>query len=226
METIVGDGFMSEYKKASPDNTTVIICCAGMGTRLGIGTTKALVDTCGVPLIIRELQLLNDFDDIRIVVGYQAEKLLQIVNSYRSDIMYVFNYQYETTGVADSLRKALLGAREYVICLDGDTLINPTDFKLFVNSENECIAVSSITSAEPIKAVVKNNKVEKLSKNFGTMQWSGIAKVQSCKLSETSSHVYDLLNEILPMDYVKIDTREIDTPEDYENAIEWMKTIL
>ena len=29
------------------DNTTIIICCAGMGTRLGIGTTKALIDVGG-----------------------------------------------------------------------------------------------------------------------------------------------------------------------------------
>ena len=33
-------------------DVTVIICCAGMGTRLGIGTTKALVDVGGEPLII------------------------------------------------------------------------------------------------------------------------------------------------------------------------------
>ena len=43
----------------SPKNTTVIICCAGMGTRLGIGTTKALIDIEGKPLIIRLLEQLN-----------------------------------------------------------------------------------------------------------------------------------------------------------------------
>lgn len=40
-------------------DVTVIICCAGMGTRLGIGTTKALVDVGGEPLIIRQLKLLD-----------------------------------------------------------------------------------------------------------------------------------------------------------------------
>ena len=54
-------------KGLQSDKTTVIICCAGMGTRLGIGTTKALVDICGVPLIIRQLELLKEFDDIRIL---------------------------------------------------------------------------------------------------------------------------------------------------------------
>ena len=108
---------------------TVIICCAGMGTRLGIGTTKALVDIAGEPLIIRELKLLREFDDIRVVVGFDAERVISVVKQFRSDIMFVCNYEYEHNGPADSVKKALLGARKYVITLDGDTVINPDDFK-------------------------------------------------------------------------------------------------
>ena len=52
---------------------TVIISCAGMGNRLGLGTTKALLEVEGEPLIIRHLKMLQDEHDIRIVVGYQAE---------------------------------------------------------------------------------------------------------------------------------------------------------
>ena len=73
---------------------TVVICAAGMGTRLGIGTTKALVHVCGKPLIIRQLELLNDYDDVRIVLGYQADKVMEVVNKYRKDIMFAFNYDY------------------------------------------------------------------------------------------------------------------------------------
>ena len=51
------------------NDVSVVICCAGMGTRLGIGTTKALVNVCGIPLIVRQLELLKDYSDIRIVVG-------------------------------------------------------------------------------------------------------------------------------------------------------------
>ena len=66
---------------------TIVISCAGMGTRLGIGTTKALIDIEGKPLILRQLELLKDFDDIRIVVGYQMEKVIEVVNNYRKDIL-------------------------------------------------------------------------------------------------------------------------------------------
>lgn len=214
---------MGESMKAVPRNTTVVICCAGMGTRLGIRTTKALVDICGVPLIIRQLKLLKDYDDIRIVVGYQADRLIEAVNTYRKDIVYAFNYQYETTGVADSMRKGLLGARDYVIILDGDTLENPDDFQKFLDCERECVVLSEITSAEPVKAIVEGRNLLQLSKNVGTLQWPGMAKIKRERLTSPSPHVYHVLNEIMPLEYMTIRTREIDTPEDYEQAIEWFE---
>ena len=207
--------------EALPKNTTVVICCAGMGTRLGIGATKALVDVCGQPLIIHQLKLLKQYDDIRIVVGYQAERLIEVVNQYRKDIMFVFNYDYKTTGVADSLRKALLGARDYIITLEGDTIMDEEDFSHFLNCPREVIAVSELTSAEPVRACVRENQVTKLSKTEGTAQWSGISKVRTDRLRSESSHVYEVLNELLPMEIVKIQMREIDTPDDYDRAVEW-----
>ena len=58
---------------------TVIISCAGMGNRLGLGTTKALVEVEGKPLIMHHLEKLKDESDIRVVVGYQAEKVINVV---------------------------------------------------------------------------------------------------------------------------------------------------
>ena len=62
-------------------NKTVVISCAGMGTRLGIGSTKALVDICGKPMIIRQLEMLDEVEDVRIVVGYQAEKVIEVAKA-------------------------------------------------------------------------------------------------------------------------------------------------
>lgn len=209
---------MTEFRT---DNTTVIICCAGMGTRLGIGTTKALVDIDGMPLIIRQLELLRNFNDIRIVVGFQAERLIEIVKSYRKDVMFAFNYQYETTGVADSLRKGLIGARENILSLDGDILINPDDFGAFIATPGDLLAITPILSAEPVMVTVENGVVKHLSKSKGNMQWPGIVKISRDKLTGMSSHVYDVLNEVLPISAFIVRAREIDTQEDYERAIEW-----
>lgn len=70
--------------KIDKNDITVIICCAGMGTRLGIGTTKALVDIEGEPLIIHQLRLLDEFDDIRVVVGFDAERVINVVKQFRN----------------------------------------------------------------------------------------------------------------------------------------------
>ena len=116
---------------------TIVISCAGMGTRLGIGSTKALIDIDGKPLIIRQLELLKDFDDIRIVVGYQMEKVIEVVNSYRKDILFVFNHDYRNTGTGGSFSRAIKHAAELVVSLDGDLLVHPDDLMRVLHSDKE-----------------------------------------------------------------------------------------
>ena len=50
---------------------TVIISCAGMGTRLGLNIPKCLVEINGKTLLEIQLQQLEDVEDVRIVVGYK-----------------------------------------------------------------------------------------------------------------------------------------------------------
>ena len=203
------------------DKTTVIICCAGMGTRLGIGTTKALVDVSGKPLIIRQLEQLAEYDDIRIVVGFDAERVIQTVKEYRQDIMFVFNYDYEHTGTADSLRRALLGANDLIIALDGDIVLNAHDSQKFLKYDGECLGVSENATCEPIIADIENGKVVKLKKGIGDVQWSGVTKIKKNRLDGQDKHVYDMLNTQLPLDYVGVRLKEINTQEDYDKAIMW-----
>lgn len=214
---------MSNNTAALPSNTSVIICCAGMGTRLGIGTTKSLINICGKPLIIRQLELLDDYDDIRIVVGYDAERLIDTVNSYRKDIMYAFNYDYAHNGPGDSLKKGMLGSREYVITLDGDTVQDPDSFKSFLSYPGECIAVNKNASVDTIRATIENDQVTQFSNSDGNMQWSGMAKVNSNELNGKSHHSYEMLNAILPIKAFYANLKEINTPDDYEMAIHWFE---
>ena len=145
-----------------------------------------------------------------------------MVKQFRSDIMFVCNYEYEHNGPADSVKKALLGARKYVITLDGDTVINPDDFKRFVDFSGECIAVTENASDETIGSSVQDGKVIALSKKAGNMQWSGIAKVHKSKLYGDSSHLYEVLAPYLPMTAFSMRLKEINIPKDYESAIDWV----
>ena len=51
---------------------SVVISCAGIGSRLGLGTTKALLEIEGRSLIAWQLDFFRDVEDVRVVVGYQA----------------------------------------------------------------------------------------------------------------------------------------------------------
>lgn len=201
---------------------TVVICCAGMGTRLGIGSTKALINVCGKPLIYHQLSLLDDMDDVRIVVGYQAEQLIQTVNLYRRDILFAFNYDFEKTGAAASFSKGLLRARKYVVYLDGDLLINKQDFQALLEKDGECLAVSNLEGDEVIPIDFKNGSVIAFSKD-GKYRWPGLAKLKSDKVKMRSDFVYEMIRPCLPLPGIKIRCAEINTPADYEKAVEWVE---
>lgn len=203
------------------DDITVIICCAGMGTRLGIGTTKALVNVCGKPIILHQMNAFKLVNDIRIVVGFQAERLIEVVNKERKDIMYAFNYDFQSTGQAESLSKALIGLKKYTVIVDGDALYNPEDLLELLSYKGECLGICSIHSDEPIYAHTSNEYVTELNENHGDAEYSCIAKVLSDNLKKSKGQVYEMLNKLLPIHSITVRTRDIDTPDDYNRLIEW-----
>ena len=71
---------------------SVILSCAGIGSRLGLGKTKALIDIGGKTLIHWQLDLFRDVQDIRIVVGFQANDVIEEVRKYRPDAIFVYNH--------------------------------------------------------------------------------------------------------------------------------------
>ncbi len=202
---------------------TIIISCAGMGTRLGIGTTKALVDVNEKPLIIHQLEQLRDYDDVRVVVGYQAEKVIEVVKNYRKDVSFVFNYDYKTTGTAASFSKGLLGAREYVVAFDGDLLVKPDDLNRFLQYDGECIGGCKPTTDNPVLMSLNDrHQVIEFSREKGTLEWTGLAKMKKNRLTPGNKHVYMMFEPLMPIDVIEINTKEIDTQNDYENALNWI----
>ena len=195
-----------------------------MGTRLGIGVTKALVDVAGKPLIIRQLEMLKDVEDVRIVVGFQAENVINLVKKYRSDIIFAFNNEYRITGTGASLSKGLINAREYIVSLDGDLLVHPQDMKTVLNAQCEYIGGGTPTTDNPVLMTVDNNdNVIEFSRERGSLEWTGLAQIKSEKLKSGTGHVYQMLEPILPVKVIRIRTREVDTVNDYERAVEWVK---
>ena len=206
------------------NNKTVVISCAGMGTRLGIGSTKALVDICGKPMIIRQLEMLDEVEDVRVVVGYQAEKVIEVVKAYRNDITFCFNYEYKTTGTAASFSKGMVCAKENIMTLDGDLLVNPEDFRAFIADDEEKIGGCTPSTDNPVLMTInEKNEVIEFSRERGQLEWTGLAQVKTARLTPGDKHMYFMLEPLLPLKVQFIRTKEIDTFNDYENAIRWFE---
>lgn len=206
---------------------TVIISCAGMGNRLGLGTTKALVEIDGKPLIVRHLEMLKDEKDIRVVVGYQAEHVIEVVKQYRDDVLFVFNHEFRETGTGASVGLAARYANDLVLSLDGDLLIHPDDMKKVLACEHEFVSGGVPGTDEPwmLQTYEENGKeyVSAFSKNLGTYEWNGIAQMKSQKMQNGKGHVFQLIEPYLPVPFMELRTREIDTINDYDRAVEWVK---
>lgn len=206
---------------------TIVINCAGMGTRLGLKTNKALIDIGGEALIIRQLECMDEFDDIRIVVGYQAKEVIDVVCSYRKDITFVFNHNYSETRTGASFSLGKKFSNEMVISLDGDILIEPESFKEFIKGDEELIGVCTPYTKEPV--YVKTNIIDgdeyavSFSRKSGKYEWTGLMKIHSEKLEEGTDHVYKLITPNLPLMIKQVNLREIDNIEEYEKAIKWYK---
>lgn len=206
---------------------TVVISCAGTGNRLGLGMTKALLEVGGKSLILRHLEMLEEEKDIRVVVGYQAEKVIEAVRGYRDDIVFVFNHRYRETGTGASVALAAKYANEYILSLDGDLLIHPEDMKKILACGSEFVSGGAIRTDDPWMLQIYGDGggefVSSFSRNAGKYEWNGITQIKSAKVQEGTGHVFQLLEPYLPLPFLNIRTREIDTINDYEHAVAWVK---
>ena len=65
--------------------------------------------------------------------------------------------------------------------------------------------------------------VSSFSKNIGTYEWNGVTQMKSQKMQNGTGHVFQMLEPYLPVPFLELRTREIDTVNDYERAVAWVK---
>jgi len=195
-----------------------------MGTRLGAGVPKAIVNVGDKPIIIRQLELLDDFDDVRVVVGFQADKVIEIVQKYRRDVMFCFNNDFRTTGTAASFSKGVINAKEYAVALDGDLLVHPDDLLSFLSRDEELIGGCVPGTDNPVLMTLDDKEqVIEFSRERGSLEWTGLAQIKTERLVPGTKHVYQMLEPLMPIKVMKIRTKEIDTMNDYDNAVRWIE---
>ncbi|MBO5441079.1 MAG: NTP transferase domain-containing protein [Alphaproteobacteria bacterium] len=195
---------------------SVVISCAGIGSRLGLATTKALININGKPLIRWQLDMLKGVEDIRIVVGFQANDVIKEVTKVRKDVIFVYNHNYFDTKTGASYYLGAKHGNDYAIELDGDLLLHPDDMALLLKQDGEWIAYSDKISDDAVyvKTDEKGN-VLSFSRENGDYEWTGPCCLHKTKLNYSSGNVYNQLEPHLPLRGIKVRAYDIDTYNDY-----------
>lgn len=207
-----------------PTSKSVVISSAGIGSRLGLGLTKALLQINGRSLISWQLELFKDVKDLRIVVGFQANDIIEEVLKYRSDAIFVFNHLYFETKTGASFYLGAKDAGEEIIEWDGDLLVHPDDVKTILNTPGEFICYSDITSEDAVYCKTdEEGNVLAFSRENGDYEWTGPACIRKEHLTYSSNNVFNIFERVLPMKGIKVRAYDIDTYSDYKRVSEITK---
>lgn len=198
---------------------SVVISAAGLGSRLGLNLPKCMLELKGKPLIHYHLQLIKDIPDVRIVVGFKEELVIDYVKSIRRDVIFVRNPAYASTSNAYSLHLGSQHINGSFMSLDGDLLVAPHSFKNFVeNCQNETIlGVVKSNTEDAVFVETDKDRVIKFQRSPKTnYEWSGLAYFHNLVINKNARYVFNELERELPVKYVEIECYEIDTPGDLD----------
>ena len=208
-----------------------VILAAGLGSRLGMDTPKCLVEIHGRKLIDYQLDLLKDFDDIRVVVGFKEELVMDYISQKRPDCIFVRNPEYATTTNSCSTKLAAKHITQPYIIIDGDIHISKTTFDDFLkkcaqNNKKNIICATKAKTEEPVYMHIKEDQVVKFSRDEkSNYEWSGVAYINNINLSDINAgYIYKVLEKSLPCPSFVLDVFEIDTPHDYNEAVKHIQT--
>ena len=207
-----------------PTPKSIVISSAGIGSRLGLGLTKALLQINGRSLISWQLELFKDVKDLRIVVGFQANDIIEEVLKYRDDVVFIFNHLYFETKTGASFYLGAKDAGEEIIEWDGDLLVHPDDVKTILETPGEFICYSDITSEDAVYCKTdEQGNVLAFSRENGDYEWTGPACIKKEHLTYSSNNVYNIFERVLPMKGIKVRAYDIDTYSDYKRVSEITK---
>lgn len=155
---------------------SVVLCCAGIGSRLGMAQTKALIAIEGKTLIAWQLEMLHEVEDLRIVVGFQAQDVVNEVLRHRRDVLFVYNHNYFENKTAASFYYGARDGYNYAVQWDGDLLIHPDDARLCLETEGEYVAYSDRVSEDAVLGRTNAaGEVLSFSRSAADYEWTGPA---------------------------------------------------
>lgn len=202
-----------------------VIACAGLGSRLGLGLPKCMIEIGGRTILSRLIDALSTrVPRIHVVVGYREELIIEHCARYHRDVVLVRNPAFRDTNTAHSLRLGSVGFSSKVLYLDGDLILDEQTLDRFVKKAAEVDLLVGVTRAKSTQAVFvatagDNEQEPDLVTGFSrtppsAMEWANVFAGSPALLLEGKRFVFECIQPHLPAAASRIDLFEVDTPED------------
>ena len=212
----------------------VVIAAAGMGTRLGIGKPKCLIEINNKAVLEYQLDLLKEVENVFIVVGFMEEDVMSFAHKIRRDIIFVRNANFRHTKTLGSFYLAAKIINGSAIFMDGDMIIEPNSFAEFLDAaantadNNMLIAVSKRISDDPVYCDVAESDQTLTIRDFSydkksAYEWANVVYMPASRMEDGNLHTFEHLRKFLPASAKIIDRLEIDTPEDLRDLKTFLK---
>lgn len=226
----------------------VIILAAGVGSRLGLNTPKALVKLDdNISILDSQLSAFGkyfDQADILVVIGFKKELIME----QYPNLKLINNEKYETTNTSKSLLRGLemIDINEDAIYINGDVVFDPSINELILNNRDRnliCVNNARVSEEEVKYSLGKDNTINYLSKtvndplgeavgiNYLNHRYINEFKkcLQSCSDNDYHEKAVELAIEkgikFYPANIGKRLCIEVDFEQDLKNAAEIWKTL-
>jgi GTP:adenosylcobinamide-phosphate guanylyltransferase len=204
----------------------VVIAAAGLGSRLGHGIPKCLVEVAGRTLIEWQLDLFRHIQDVRVVVGYMEQAVVDAVRRVNDSVIFVRNPRFRETTTQDSLVLGAAGIAERALFLDADIVFDPASMASFLDYAARRPLTIGITEAKTEFAVFARTaasfadelQIIDFSTDRQPFEWANVVCAVPGTFAPGQGAVFQTLQRLLPAPARVLMSYEIDTEADLAAA--------
>lgn len=208
---------------------SAVIAAAGMGSRLGLGIPKCMLEVNGRTLLSRQIDILErHVEHIHVVVGYREEMILEHCSRHHRKVVLVRNRDFRTTNTAYSYKLGAAALPGKVLYIDGDIIVDETSLVNFLQIAANCDVLVGLTAASSENAVfahctsIKHGDsmtVGSFSRSVPSdYEWANIVTGPNSLMQNADGFVFEQLAARLPLPAATLNMAEVDTPLDLERA--------
>jgi NDP-sugar pyrophosphorylase family protein len=214
-----------------------VIAAAGLGSRLGLGLPKCLVEIHGQSLIALQLEALRGISDIRIVVGYMEQAVIDAVVQINRDVTFVRNSLFRTTTTQDSYFLGGRGIEDTCLYLDADIIFDAeslsdflkcsasTDLLIGITAAKTDYAVYACTRLRSSESMAANLEITSFSREETAHEWANVVAARGNPFLCARGAVFETLQAKLPAPAKEIICYEIDTEQDLRRAEQYLRSL-